>query len=139
MSQGETRLAILDVLHGYCHAYDGGDIDGMVNLFMERGSFEFTPPPAGFPARIEGRTQIRAGMSARKSATAGSQRRHLITNVLFDEVDELAAKVRSYLTLASTTDGKLSFLATGVYDDRLRNTPDGWRFESRRLKLDLTI
>lgn len=133
------RFEILDVLHRYCHAYDEGDVDVQASLFVEDARFRFEPPIPGVPSLLRSRSEIHAAMSGRKSATAQHQRRHIITNVLFDEVGEDHTSVRSYLSLVTTNAGKLTFLATGVYRDRLRKTSEGWRFESRHMKLDSEV
>lgn len=136
MNPALDRLDVLDVLHLYCLAYDEGELALMSSLFLEDAWFRFEPPPAGFEALLEGRDRIHQAMLERKQATAASQRRHLISNVRFDRLAGDEAEVRSYLTLASTSRGQLSILATGLYHDRLRRTAEGWRFASRHLRLD---
>ena len=136
MSDPAARLDVLDTLALYCHAYDEGDLDLMASLFTEDATFRFEPPPGSMPPVLEGRAAIHEAMAARRAATAESQRRHIVSNVRFDRLDEAEAEVRSYLALGSTTRGTLAILATGVYRDRLVRTPEGWRFASRHLRLD---
>lgn len=139
MTEAMERHLLMDTLNRYSHAYDDGDLDEMASLFLDDASFRFEPPPAGFPPSIEGREQIHQAMLARRAATRGHQRRHIVTNVCVDRVDDAEADVRSYLTLASTSEGRLAIMAVGVYRDRLRRTPAGWRFASRHLRLDGAI
>ena len=56
----EDRAAIGDLVARYCHNFDGGDADGVADLFTEDGVFD--PGADGFEP-LEGREAIR-GSSA---------------------------------------------------------------------------
>lgn len=133
------RLAILDLLHRYGHCYDEGDFDALERCFAEDATFAISGGIGGMPAVMTGRAEIRERMEARRAATAGAQRRHLITNVIMDADGEDTVRAASYLLLGSTEDGQLHLPVTGRYTDVLVRQGGGWAIAERTLAMDGTI
>lgn len=131
----EAREAIQALKHHYAALCDSGyDGRAIAELFTEGGTWS-----SNVHGSIEGRGAIAAFMD-----DIGRERFpwaiHYIANPCI-EVDVRAGRARGrwvLLQLASTpAEDRLdaSALATGAYDDRLRLTADGWRFESVSLAL----
>jgi ketosteroid isomerase-like protein len=132
------RLDIYDVINRYSHNYDGGDVDALADLFVENGVLDFDPPIAGTLAHFEGREEIRTALKTRR-ATQSKKRRHIFTNVVFDELSATTASIRSYLLLTDSDGGHLKPIATGVYVDSLVKTQAGWRISHRMGNLDYVV
>lgn len=133
------RLAILDLLHRYGHCYDEGDFDALETCFAEGATFAIGGGIGGMPAVMTGRAEIRERMESRRAATAGAQRRHIITNVIMDADGEDTVRTASYLLLGSTENGQLHLRVTGRYTDVLVRQGEGWAIAERTLAMDGTI
>jgi ketosteroid isomerase-like protein len=123
------------LLYRYAHAYDMGDIDAAVACFLPDGVMRvFTRPEP-----VTGREQLTAFFAAARQARrdAGTQPRHLVSNVLVDlGEDGATVRSRAYMSLLLTGMAGSRVDCTGVYEDRLRRTPEGWRFAERFLRFD---
>lgn len=64
------------------------------------------------------------------------QRRHVVTNVVFEEVGETTARTSSCLTLLVVEDGTCRTRATGVYRDHFVLDGGRWAIRERELRLD---
>ncbi|WP_341251967.1 nuclear transport factor 2 family protein [Euzebya pacifica] len=137
----EDRLLAIDLLHRYGHCYDQGELDAMADCFTEDATFTINGSVGSMPTALEGRPAIRKAMGERRAATAHAQRRHLISNVILDEVpgDPDRIHAASYLLVGSTEDGTLHLPSTGRYTDVLVRSGDGWLIAERVLTLDSTI
>lgn len=69
--------------------------------------------------------------------TQTDQRRHIISNIFFQEEDEEVAKVVSYLTLFATENGEINLLTTGTYQDEVARVAGEWKIKKRHLDLEL--
>lgn len=105
----EDRLAILDVIARYAHAYDGLDADEFSRLFVEDGVFEVFVPGQTSPA-----------------------------GTLFDELAPDAAVTRTVLLVTHQHAGEPAPRSTlsGTYHDRWRKTEAGWRLARRTARVD---
>jgi len=134
-----ARLDILELFATYAHTYDQGRLDRLGDLWTDDATFEIRGSIGGFPNLLSGRDEIVAHMRDRHAATRPAQRRHVITNVLIEELDESSARVSAYLLLGSTVEGQLSLPVTGRYEDELARTDDGWRIRRQVLTLDASL
>jgi hypothetical protein len=129
-SPADDRLGIRDGTARYNHPSDEGRVDDWVATFTDDGTFEstllgtFTGPEAlaGF-----GRDY--------SNAFSG---RHCTTDWVID-LDGDEARQRCYLLLVNNAGGDVRVSTTAVYEDRLRRTPDGWRFVHRRVVPDTAL
>ncbi len=121
------RLAITELLNRAACAYDDHDIDSWSNCFASEATMIID---------ITGHAAIMELMR-NSMATQTDTRRHVISNVYFDEIDAHTAKVCSYLTLFATENGALKLLTTGVYRDDVVHIKDGWQISRRHLTLYL--
>ena len=89
--------------------------------------------------RPKGRRRIREVLEGRYDVVSKvDQRRHLITNLVIDELGGDEAVTRCFLTVLSVpkSGGSVELRGTGVYHDRLRRIDGSWLIAERRLVLD---
>jgi hypothetical protein len=133
----KDRLAIQDVLSGYCHAMDASRADLCIDLFTDDAALQ-TPVGdrkgrAGILEWIEGRLALRA---------PEYQVGHYMLNSLMTRLSPNSVKVRSmFLYTRQRRDGSSSaeLLGAGLYEDEVRKEPAGWRFSSRRFTMSAPL
>ena len=119
----DDRLAIHDLLALHGHL-DAGALDRLGELFTDDVVYDLTPLGGTV---LEGVDEVAA--SARELGV-NSPVAHLVTNIVIDEPgDEVTARSKF---LGVRRDGSVG---SGVYDDVLRRTPEGWRIARRRVTL----
>lgn len=124
----EDQLEIQQLYARYNHAIDSGNGDGWAACFTPEGKFssatgtfngttELTNFARGFAERIKGR--------------------HWTNNLLIEGEGEHASG-RCYLILYRLGDREnpATPLTTGIYEDTLVKTIDGWRFAERKVNGD---
>lgn len=129
----EDRLAIDDLLAGYCHAMDAARADLAIRLFAQDAVLE---TPIG---NAEGRDAILAWIEERlASRSSDYQVGHYLLNPLFAPVGADRMRVRSMLLYTRQAIGSMGAAelgGTGIYEDEVVRTPAGWRFRHRRWSL----
>lgn len=120
----DDRLAIHDLLALHGHLVDAGALDRLGELFTDDVVYDLTPLGGTV---LEGVDEVAA--SARELGV-NNPVAHLVTNILIEEPgDEVTARSKF---LGVRRDGSVG---SGVYDDVLRRTPEGWRIARRRVTL----
>ena len=123
------RAAIVDAVISYATALDTRDWERLGSLFTDDACWEYS----GSGERISGPTAIVARISAslaRFDATHHLNGNH-VAAVRGDEAEHTCYYQAQHVRLGLP--GGEMFLDGGRYDDRLRRTPDGWRFTHRRI------
>ena len=123
------RTAIVDAVIAYATAVDTRDWGRLGALFTDDACWEY--PGSG--ERLCGPDLIVARISAgmeRFDATHHLNGNHVAT-VQGDEAEHTCYCQAQHVRLGLP--GGEKFLAGCRYDDRLRRTPDGWRFTYRRI------
>jgi ketosteroid isomerase-like protein len=123
------RAAIVDAVIAYATAVDNRDWERLGSLFTDDACWEYS----GSEERISGPTAIVARISAsleRFDATQHLNGNH-VAAVHGDQAEHTCYYQAQHVRLG-LPDGE-KFLGGGRYDDRLRRTPDGWRFTHRRI------
>jgi 3-phenylpropionate/cinnamic acid dioxygenase small subunit len=134
-----SRQAITEVISRYGVYIDAGEFDALETLFAEDAVFDISPDPGVVPVPVHGRRNIRDTLEDRyKAVSPTAQRRHLMTNVVVDELTGDEARSRCFLTVLSVpkTGGAIELRGTGVYHDHLRRENGTWLIKERRLVLD---
>lgn len=135
--RAEDRWLISDTISQYAWGYDEGDFALLANSFTEdavaRGNIAGTDsgwgPMTGRSEIVEVLSAIRAGQT--------DQRRHTITNLLFDALSDATAEVRCYVVLTATEHSKPRLVASGWYRCSMVKESDGkWRMKEQRAQLD---
>ena len=137
MTDGE---AIRALIHSYAERLDGGDLDGVAELFA-RSTWRTGERSDVF----RGVEQVRHMYDGVILYDGRPNTKHLITNVsvLDDPTDETRATARSYFTvLQATPELRLQPIISGSYHDTFARTApltDGgeWYFTDRLIIVDL--
>lgn len=120
----EDRLSIQELLALHGHLVDDGALERLGELFTDDVVFDLTPLGGTV---LQGIDAIAA--SARELGDNNAVA-HLVSNVLVSEQGgEVTARSKF---LGVRRDGSVG---SGVYDDVLRHTPNGWRIARRRVSL----
>lgn len=133
----DDMLAIQQVIVLYSLTFDAGDDAGWANVFTADGVWESFPAGATAPAlKLAGHEQLRAFCQRQfRNRPAGLISQHHQTGVYFDEVTADTARTRVMVIITSQEPRKPGTIyLTGVYCDRWKKTPAGWRLEYRALK-----
>lgn len=124
------RAAIIDLAVAYAAAVDNRDWDRLATLFADDAHWEY---PAG-RQRHEGPAAIVAYIGSaieNLDATQHLNGNHVVT-VRGDDAEHSCYYHAQHIRRGA--EGGDNFLAGGTYHDRLRRTPDGWRFVSRSIR-----
>ncbi|WP_116996524.1 nuclear transport factor 2 family protein [Desertimonas flava] len=121
------RLLIQETFARFGIAHDENRVDVILSLLTEDVSFEFSTGSAAPQLVITGRDAVRDQLVPRVPLLYG-QRRHCITNVVIDRLDETEATAIAYGVVPRAADGFV-MQATVIYRGDLRKEGDGfWRF-----------
>ncbi len=131
-----ARVAIGEVVSRYSFYYDERRFDEVAELFEPDAVFVFDSAIGAVGSQLNGRDEIRRTLAERSAAMPQVQRRHIVTNTFVEVLDNDSASAITYILLASTENGQIAILASGVYRDRFARSDGGWRFAERRLRLD---
>lgn len=118
--------AIKQLTARYNRAFDLKDVEGYLATWTEDGFFERSNAGRSFQGTEELRELI---------STFDVRGRHVTSDFII-EVDGDTAHQACYLTYLDVADN-FSVAMFGDYSDDLVRTPEGWRFRSRRLEVDL--
>ncbi len=127
------QVAINELLSRYCHSIDAARAELCASLFTDDASLK---TPVGNANGIEA---IRAWIEARLALREeGMQVRHYLLNVLLAPLAADLVRARStllYTTQARDAQTSAQLLATGIYEDEIRRTAQGWRFSGRTVEM----
>ena len=131
----DDARAIENLIYTYAERIDGGDLDGVAELFAH-GRIEAAPG-----VTIEGVEQVRKLYegSTRLYEDGTPRTRHVTSNVAV-EVDRDAgtASSRSYYTVFQQTDDlPLQPIIAGRYHDTFHLVAGQWSFDTRTMFVDL--
>lgn len=126
MITADDRLAIIDAVHRWSHVADGPAAEGLDEVMTADATFTI----AG-GLSLSGRDAITDHLAREAAARPVQTRRH-VRNPVFEIVTADRVVTRSYYLLTGVAGtGFAKPLATGVYEDELVPTSDGWRIRSR--------
>lgn len=120
------REHIRDLYGRYCFALDYGTTADLLDCFTPDGVFSLSDR-GDFVGHEQLGTLI--------DASAESRNRHMIMNLLFDEVSADHARCRAYFLLIRTRDA--ATMSYGHYVDSVVLCPDGvWRWDRKNIFFD---
>ena len=131
-----VKLAIHDLLARSAYALDERHVDMLEGTFTEDASFEIDIKGVDGTMSFEGRDAI-MGLMTDSMAEQTDQRRHVVTNVFFEEVGEERARLISNITITSVEHGQIRLVTSGLYRDEVVLQDGGWRIARRRIELDM--
>jgi len=121
------RLLIAEAFNRFGIAHDENRVDVILSLLTDDVSFEFSTGSATAELVINGREAVRAQLEPRVHLLYG-QRRHCITNIVIDRLEETEATALAYGVVPRAADGFV-IQASVMYLGELRKEDDGfWRF-----------
>ncbi len=117
-------------------AYDQGHLDYLESILTEDAVFTLSIDGQGQVGNFEGRDTI-MGLYRGASESQEDQRRHVVSNIFFEDETDSSVTAVSYLTLISISDGALNVISSGVYTDKVELVDGQWLIRNRDLALDL--
>ena len=130
------KLTIQELLYRSAWSYDEGRLDVMESGYTEDAAMRLRIAGGDVIGPHVGRDAVIAlNRNAIESQT--DQRRHVISNVFFEEEQADRAVVVSNLTLLATPPGgETAVVSAGLYRDTVVRRGDEWLFHERFLTLD---
>ncbi|OBK15577.1 nuclear transport factor 2 family protein [Mycobacterium asiaticum] len=135
-----SATEITNLIYSYAQLLDGGDLDGVAQLF-EHGRIcgvQDGPPETVF----EGAARVREmyEMATRIYEDGTPKTKHLTTNVqlLIDEDQGTARSTSYYCVTQATPDLPLQLIVTGHYQDTFHKIDGVWWFDTRTMFIDQT-
>jgi len=125
------REAIRDLCDRYCDCIWRKDIDGLVKLFAEDGTFKVEGVEVEAISR--GRRQLK---KMYEKSIEKINPRPLVHSRIVDLLDSARATGRCYVEVFSANVG-MERLGFGYYEDEYSRVKDTWKFASRRFSLDV--
>ena len=136
----EDRLAILDAIARYAHAWDDRDADTYADCFTDDAVFEayIASDPEPHIRKVTKATILEWARGAHAGHLADRATKHTPNGTVFDELGPDAARTRTMLleTVMRPEDGRPWLTNTGVYVDAWRRTPEGWKLARREMHHD---
>lgn len=124
----DDKLAIQELSNTHTKHLDAHEVDAWANCWIPDGKFIATY--GTFTGHDEIKEFLRNHIAAGKEEGA----RHVLTNYVI-EGDGDRATVYA-LVVKLQVEKPPHIIATGVYNDVVVHTADGWKFESRQLDVD---
>jgi ketosteroid isomerase-like protein len=128
------KQAITELLNRAGVAYDTPDLEFLLNMFVDDGVFELVIT-GNDPMVFEGKETIN-GLFEGSLEEQDDQRRHVVTNIYFQNETDTSATTVSYLTLITVKGGELTVISSGVYTDDVVLVDGAWKLKKRHLLLD---
>ena len=132
------RSQIEDTLYQYAWGYDDDELDLLAGAFAEGGVLNH----AIDGSVVQGPAEIRAWMDEKRQVfrDAGEQPRHMLANVVVEQLSETEATAKCYMTMMVTrSDGTVYAHHSGRYLDRLAKIGERWVFSERLIRVDRDV
>ena len=129
------KLEVHELLSRAAYALDEHSLEMLGDGFAPEAEFHLhiagAPPIPPFVGHAAIMGLFKGAMDAQTD-----KRRHVVSNIFFDEEGDTACRVFSNLTLFGTENGVIRLICTGLYRDRLVRRGGRWWIAERRLDLD---
>ena len=130
----EQKLEIHELLSKAAYAYDERDEKMLADSFAAEAQFSMRIAGGDLVGPFLGRDGI-MGLMTTSMAEQSDVRRHIVSNIFFDESGEHPVAI-SNLTLVATEHGEIRLLTAGVYRDTVVHEGGQWRVLNRYLEMD---
>jgi hypothetical protein len=126
------RMDITNLIHSYGHFADSGDTDAFAALFAADASIDIG---------ISGVSDTASLKRLLEQRPAGPQpkTRHVMTNLYFRNQSGAEAAGACYLVFTSTSENRLTPVATGQYHFHVAKQDGAWRIRRWRAELDSAL
>ncbi|GAB2968638.1 nuclear transport factor 2 family protein [Amycolatopsis acidiphila] len=125
----EDKITIQELSNAHVKYLDAHDIDAWADCWLPGGKFIATY------GTFEGHEAIKEFIRGHIQAGKEDGARHVLTNYVIEADGDDRATVYS-LVVKIQVEKPPFIIATGVYNDVVVRTADGWKFESRQLDVD---
>ena len=140
LRESVAKHEILEAISQYSHAWDTKNADSLSAVFTEDATWEAFAPGAERPGVSLGSRSAIATFASERFRTnlADRQTRHYQTNTVFLELTDVHARTRTMILIVHKVGGEKQprVMTTGIYNDELQNTLDGWKIHRRTLVAD---
>ena len=130
---GEQYHAILHFYARQMQLLDDGEIGPWVQTYTENATFDSNAMPAPLVGR---ETILRAATEHNRMHQAGTQRRHLLSNLALAPGRDGTVTATSYVTIVETHQGTTALRFSTVLEDELVRADGGWLVRTRRVRRD---
>ena len=130
----EQKQAIQEMLAAGAYAYDERDMEALAAGFTEDATMSMRIAGGDLIGPFSGRDSVMQ-LFHDSMAQQSDVRRHLVSNIFFDETGENPLAI-SNLTLVATENGEIQLLSAGIYRDTVVLEEGTWRILDRYLELD---
>ncbi|EEB80374.1 hypothetical protein GPB2148_3191 [marine gamma proteobacterium HTCC2148] len=130
----EQKLMIHELLGKAAYAYDERDMPLLTACFAKGVSMTMRIAGGDLVGPFDGRDAV-MGLMTGSMDEQTDIRRHIISNIFFDESAAVTTVV-SNLTLVATENGEIQLLSAGVYRDEVVEEDGAWRVSKRHIELD---
>lgn len=140
MGIADDKLEIMELISRYSHAFDGGDADSCAALFTDDGTLAEREGRQDM-VRGRGHKELKIHLSAEIAKRGGTQPRHHVRNTIYTEANANHMVARTYyLATGVAGEGQLATVTgTGIFEDEVARTPEGWRIKRRSIIPDPRI
>jgi SnoaL-like domain len=122
------RLAVMNLVGAYCHAYDAGDADVLLSLFTDKADFKYVFMDKTL---VNSTVAFAHGMQERLQGFAASKtvRHHVTGSFLITSQSAKQAEGRVYVQVLSIVDARLASIdVTATYDFTAIKQDNVWKF-----------
>ncbi len=128
---------IVNTIYKWSHGYDSANMLLMEECLTEDTELTIRVGDGSITGPFVGKGSVMQ-LFRDSLASQSDQRRHVTTNSYVFKEEGPSAYCKSVLTLISITDGVLTVLSSGIYEDKLVCEVDGqWRIARRHIALSL--
>lgn len=131
----EDKLAIHELMGRAAFGYDERNTDMLAACFADEAEFSMRIAGGDLVGPFVGREGI-LGLMTGSMEEQTDVRRHVVSNLFFEDEASDTPLVVSNLTLMATENGEIQLLSAGVYRDRVIKLDGDWRILNRYLELD---
>ena len=130
------KFEIHELLSRAAYSFDEHDYEMLETCFAEDATMLVNIADGQVFGPFEGRDAIMALMKATLESQTDT-RRHIISNFVFENTDLEDATVITQIVLASTENGEIKLVTSGIYRDEVRLIDGHWQIVDRLLNLEL--
>ena len=132
-----TRLQIAETFYRFAIGHDEARLDVVLSCFAEDGVFMVSQGQAEPFTSHQGRPEIHAAL-LNVIGQQNDQRRHLMSNIVIEDLTDLTARVVAYGLVSAIGHGHgLRLGASVIYVAELSREADGcWRFSRFHIGMD---
>ncbi len=129
----------------YVSVLDNDQLEAWPDLFTKDGHYEIVPKEnadADLPIGLiycNSQSMMRDRILSTREANLYEPQtyRHMVSGLVITPIDKTTARMQSsYLVFRTNQEGDTAIYQAGKYEDLVVSTPDGWRYQSKRVIYD---